>query len=121
MRTGGVSGLAVQVVEDAVHDFLHAPAASAAYRSAKRFIFGGECVHLVCTDCAHEAPRGGPDADRTWWRYGECPQGQPYMEPCRCEHGWEKHLFMTFDWKEHRDSIVGSTGLNPEAVRKALT
>lgn len=109
-RASGTPSLAAIIVEHAVKDFLFAPQDSAAYRTAKKFIYGGECTHVVCTTCLD---------GRQEWRTGECPPGK-YAVPCGCGHDWGKHLIMTFDWEEHRDLITGAAGIEPEALCTAV-
>jgi hypothetical protein len=110
-KSHGVSSLAATIVSQAVHDFLRAPVDSAAYRTARKFIYGTECTHLICSDC--------PESEEGW-RATECPPG-PYMAPCECLHGWDRHLFLTFDWEEHRAIVAGAAGLDPEAIQDECT
>lgn len=107
-RAKGASSLAAVIVEQALHDFAFAPKESAAYRTAKMFLTGGECVHTVCSDCT--VPSAG-------WRSGECPPNAP-GEPCHCGHPWERHSKIVFDWEEHRNLIAGAAGIDPEVLER---
>ena len=105
--SSGTQSLAALVVEQAIQDFMYAPEDSAAYRTAKKFLDGGTCSHIVCTECAGN--RG--------WRSGECPPGRQET-PCECGHEWLTHVIVEFDWSEHRDLFIGAAGIEPEALSR---
>lgn len=105
-KSNGIGSLAAVIVENVVRDFLFAPPDSAAYRTARKFIYGGECSHVVCGTCSEES-----------WREGECPPG-PYALPCECGHGPDVHMILMFDWTEHRDLITSAAGIEPGTLKE---
>jgi hypothetical protein len=110
-RASGVSSLAAIVVEQAIKDYLFAPHDSAAYRTARKFLVGGECSHIICSTCLDNKPG---------WRNGECPPGVA-LHPCACGHGWDVHLIMQFDWTEYRDIMSGAAGIETQALEALCT
>ncbi len=107
----GIQSLAAHIVQQAVEDYQYAPMNTAAYRTAKKFLFGGECVHLICWSC--------DQSDIEGWRAAECPPGDS-AEACVCAHGWEMHAWTSFDWVEHAELVIGAAGLDPESIQREV-
>lgn len=105
----GIASLAAIIVEAVISDYQSAPPESAAYRSAKKFLRGEVCSHLVCEKCSDPA-KG--------WRSGECPPADLGISPCVCGHAASCHAILEFDWAEHRDLLAGAAGVNPSALRR---
>lgn len=107
--SAGISSLAAHIVSQAVEDYRYAPMNTAAYRTAKKFLFGGACSHLLCYACDMDTEDG--------WRVAECPPGIS-QEPCACTHGWDMHGWASFDWIEHAELVIGAAGLDTEAIQR---
>lgn len=108
-RASGPGSLAATILAHAVADYRSAPKDSAAYRTAKKLLEGGECDHIVCKTCL---------GDSKLWRDGECPP--LYYEKCECDHATDQHVVVTFNWTEYRDVLIGAAGLKVDDVLRSL-
>lgn len=99
---GAVFGLVLAWVR---YHYWYAPVDSTAFETATAFLDGERCEHVQCPTCnahcdsaAYEAMRYAGDQVEQW--------------PCQCGHLLREHWLIEYDWKEYRDMMIGSLGMN---------